>query len=421
MYLKDIDSFLCDNSNYLIDIQSGDLFELDDKDNFLSIYSSGKYYKDSEKEIANFISLNKDRKKNFNTNNEIIDINIIRINVSNACNLACKYCYAHGGNYSNVDSLMSMEVAKDIVKFIKEYMNKADTIFFFGGEPLLNVDVIEYICSEFEDKSFKLITNGTILNDRVIAVLKKYNISIGLSLDGPAEFHDKFRVTKEGKPTFKTILNNIKKLKDNKINILNLQGTYTDFTNKYISKEELINYFNDNFNFKFLTISNDVNSIDNIYDENESYVIDSIKKEKNVLLGLLFNALMNSKAKYNNVDFKCGAGNKSILIYSDGTIYPCQRFISEKMFNLSNIYNFNSNEFLSMRNKFNSEYLKIEKCNNCVAKFICNICLAERKNISEKNCHRIQERANLIYNNLPNYLLDKSLMNHYENILEYIK
>ena len=70
--------------------------------------------------------------------------------------------------------------------------------------------------------------------------------------------------------------------KDNKINILNLQGTYTDFTNKYISKEELINYFNDNFNFKFLTISNDVNSIDNIYDENESYVIDSIKKEKNV-------------------------------------------------------------------------------------------------------------------------------------------
>ncbi|MPN48827.1 hypothetical protein SDC9_196439 [bioreactor metagenome] len=165
MYLEDIEVFLCDNSNYLVDLYNGDLFLLDDKETFLSIYKSNNFLNKDEEEMYNFIKANRERKNNYNIN--ILDIDTIRINISNACNLACKYCYANGGNYTKPNSLMSKKVAKDIVTFIKNNLNHIETIFFFGGEPLLNIDIIEYICSEFKDKKFKLITNGTLINDKI--------------------------------------------------------------------------------------------------------------------------------------------------------------------------------------------------------------------------------------------------------------
>lgn len=415
MYLEDIEVFLCDNSNYLVDLYNGDLFLLDDKETFLSIYKSNNFLNKDEEEMYNFIKANRERKNNYNIN--ILDIDTIRINISNACNLACKYCYANGGNYTKPNSLMSKKVAKDIVTFIKNNLNHIETIFFFGGEPLLNIDIIEYICSEFKDKKFKLITNGTLINDKILYVLKEYSISVGLSLDGPSDIHNNSRITKEGEPTFEIIMDNIQKLKDNNIDIINVQGTYTDFTSNHMSKDDLVQYFDKNFKFKFLTISNDVNNKNSIYTENENYVINSIMNEKNVLLGLTINAILNSKSNYINNDFKCGAANRSMLIYSDGSIYPCQRFISEKESRLSNIYNFNKKELLLNRNIFNKKYLNIEKCSKCVAKFTCNICLADKAEANESLCKTIREKCEEIYNNLPNYLLDDSLMEHYENIM----
>ena len=416
MYLEDIEVFLCDNSNYLINLYDGDLFLLDDKENFLSIYRTNNFNNEEEKEIYNFIKTNRDIKNNYRINSNISDIDTVRINVSNSCNLACTYCYANGGNYKNENNIMSKKVAEDIVRFLKENMNHIETIFFFGGEPLLNIDIIEYICGEFKDKSFKLITNGTLINEKIIDVIKKYDIAIGLSLDGPRNIHDNSRITKEGNPTFDIIIKNIQKLKDNNINIINIQGTFTEFTNKHISKDDLVKYFDNNFEVKFLTVSDDVNNRTATYSENENYVIKSIMNEKNVLLGLTMKALLNSKSSNAITDFKCGASNASMLIYSDGKIYPCQRFISEKDLILTDIYNYNKENFKSKRNLFNEKYLNINKCNNCMAKFVCTICLADRSEVNEEFCSTVRNKCGEVYNNLPNYLLDEDLMKHYEKI-----
>ena len=68
------------------------------------------------------------------------------LNITNKCNLACKYCYANGGNYCSSEGIMKVETAKATLDtFLKRYRN-IRVIQFFGGEPTFNLDVIEFVC-----------------------------------------------------------------------------------------------------------------------------------------------------------------------------------------------------------------------------------------------------------------------------------
>ena len=100
----------------------------------------------------------------------------VTVCVSNDCNLRCKYCYAKGGNYGRNRSVMSKKTAKSFVDFCVTNFNRVDNVSFFGGEPLLNYPVIEYICKLFKEQSlnesftlpsFSMITNGTLCNDEL--------------------------------------------------------------------------------------------------------------------------------------------------------------------------------------------------------------------------------------------------------------
>lgn len=416
MYLKDIDVFLCDNSNYLIDIYTGDMFLLNNRDTFLDIYK-GKIV-DGNEDIKQFISQNKSRGISCKEAINVVDINTIRINVSNDCNLNCKYCYADGGNYKKEVGLMDISTATEVVRFIENYFPNVETIFFFGGEPLLNIEIIEFICEHLSEKYFKLITNGFFINDKIIEVIKKYDIKIGISIDGPENIHDEFRVTKSGAKTFRKICQNINKLQENGISLTNIQSTYTEFAERQMKKSDLVDYFIQNFDFKFLTIGDDVTEkwLDLIKDED----VDSIeifKKTDKIILDLAMNVILASKIVKAN-GMKCGAGNELILIHSNGNIYPCQRFISDKEFIMSNIYNFNMEKFLQKKKEFDDKYVNNSKCSGCLAKYVCNVCLSQINDISEVQCKLIEKACEQIYNKLPEYLNDDSLMELIEKNLE---
>ena len=106
------------------------------------------------------------------------------------CNLACRYCYIHKGQKH-----MSPETAGRIVDFIFQSTPPGEKIDigFFGGEPLLEVELIKTIVGmitdhrlyESERVLFSVITNGTLFSDEIAASLKQYNITLGISCDGP--------------------------------------------------------------------------------------------------------------------------------------------------------------------------------------------------------------------------------------------
>ena len=130
------------------------------------------------------------------------------------CNFACPYCYEEGHRYSSMDA----EVKNDLIKFIENYkdINQLN-VTWYGGEPLLELNIIEELTNEFLKKfdaskyNASIVTNGFLLNKENALKLKNNHVkSVQVTLDGPKEIHDNRRVLLSGEGTFDKILNNIK-------------------------------------------------------------------------------------------------------------------------------------------------------------------------------------------------------------------
>jgi len=122
---------------------------------------------------------------------------------------------------------MDIGTAKKIVDSIYDYMleKKLSTfaVILHGGEPLLwSIDNFEFLLSYVAKMNLQyalsvnliIQTNGFKINSHLIQLLKAYKIPIGISIDGPVEIHDKFRVTHNNKPTYHTIIENLYKIVD---------------------------------------------------------------------------------------------------------------------------------------------------------------------------------------------------------------
>jgi sulfatase maturation enzyme AslB (radical SAM superfamily) len=144
--------------------------------------------------------------------------------LTETCNLACKYCFVN-----TADAFCSKFMSKEIAKKSLDYLcnnaveSQVDnfSVMLFGGEPLLNPDVMEYIfeyglqLANVNNKKFtaSIVTNATIMNERIQSIFKKYinlvQLNCQLSIDGQKESQDLYRVTKDGKGSFDIIKKNV--------------------------------------------------------------------------------------------------------------------------------------------------------------------------------------------------------------------
>lgn len=141
-----------------------------------------------------------------------------------SCNLACPYCYE--GDRKAKGGLLTPNKIETILKFAKSHTQGGKkpliSVSFYGGEPLLNWKGCTYTLERLEemkedgeirDYSTGFVTNGTLVNDKVIDAINKYNIrSMQITLDGPKEIHDKRRIKTSGEGTFDRIIENMKLL-----------------------------------------------------------------------------------------------------------------------------------------------------------------------------------------------------------------
>jgi uncharacterized protein len=133
-----------------------------------------------------------------------------------ACNMACKYCYE-----ANKKGKMSTEVIEDIISFVDKQAKSLEQvdINWYGGEPLLALDVIEDLSLTLmdlgKDKHFiytsSIITNGYLLSKEVVDKLVGLNVTVcQVTVDGPARLHNEKRPLKNGKDSYQTIVENLK-------------------------------------------------------------------------------------------------------------------------------------------------------------------------------------------------------------------
>lgn len=147
------------------------------------------------------------------------------LNVTNKCNLSCTYCYEYGEDKLTVAPkpgerarapMMTPAVARESVEFL--FANAAGkgpiTITFFGGETLLNFDVIRGAVARAKELAetharpvgFALTTNASLLTPEVIAFLIEHQFGVNISIDGNREQHDQHRKFKSGRGSYDEIL-----------------------------------------------------------------------------------------------------------------------------------------------------------------------------------------------------------------------
>lgn len=149
----------------------------------------------------------------------------ITLQVTQQCNLRCRYCI-YSGSYLNrrhSKKVMSLDVAKKGIDFLIDHSIACDiiNIGFYGGEPLLEFELIKN-CVEYAEKkaegkkiTFNLTSNGTLLSKEIIEYFEKHNIGLMISIDGPKEIQDKNRkFALSGDGTFDKVISNLEMIKN---------------------------------------------------------------------------------------------------------------------------------------------------------------------------------------------------------------
>ncbi|MBQ4521512.1 MAG: thioether cross-link-forming SCIFF peptide maturase [Lachnospiraceae bacterium] len=313
------------------------------------------------------------------------------LHIAHDCNLACKYCFAGKGEYNGDKSLMSLEVGKKAIDFlIQNSGNRRNLeVDFFGGEPLMNFEVVKGIVAygrSLEEKynknfRFTLTTNGMLLNDEVMEFANKEMSNVVLSVDGRKEVNDRMRPTPNGKGSYDIFMPKFIKLANlrNQTNYY-VRGTCTHY-NLDFSKDVL--HLAD-LGFKQISVEPVVSLSEEPY---------AIKEEDLPILfeeyDILAKELIKRKKEGNGFNFfhfmidleqgpcvakrlsGCGSGVEYLSVTPWGDLYPCHQFVGEEDYLIGNLDDGITNTALRDEFKLCNVYAK-EKCKNCFARFYCS-------------------------------------------------
>lgn len=313
------------------------------------------------------------------------------LHVAHDCNLRCKYCFASQGDFKGDRSLMSFETGKKALDFLlKNSGNRKNLeVDFFGGEPLMNFDLVKKLVEygrEEEKKynkhfRFTITTNGMLLDEEIENFINENMDNVVLSIDGRKEVNDEMRPTINKKGSYDVIVPKFKELIEKRGDKdYFIRGT---FTNENLDFSKDLRDFYEN-GFKKTSIEPVVTDekesyaireehLDRILDEYEKMSKDYIeirKKDKDFSFFHFIIDLSQGPCIVKRT-VGCGAGSEYVAITPQGEIYPCHQFVGEEEFLLGNVDDGILNT--ELRNTFkNSNVYTNESCPSCWARYYCS-------------------------------------------------
>jgi len=277
----------------------------------------------------------------------------LSITVTNTCNLGCSYCYAEGGTYYNTDGLvMDPETAMRSVDRAAEGYSRIHHINFFGGEPTQNLKTIELVCEYVRFlhqrgdlrhmPSFGITTNGYRLSDRVFDVLRAYEFTATISLDGPREIQDLKRPTKGGSGSFDSVARTADRLLELGLEI-EFECTFTrDHLRQGHTIVSLMDFFRERFGCKVLhcpIVSAAPDSPEYLpFETCLELQGDAVEYSLRNLAAGVPNAtstavrlLHSLRAKAPIYDY-CPAGRSEVTVNADGDVYACFMLMQDRSY-----------------------------------------------------------------------------------------
>lgn len=313
------------------------------------------------------------------------------LHIAHTCNLNCSYCFASQGKYHGDRAVMSFEVGKRALDFLVENSGTRRNleVDFFGGEPLLNFDVVKQLVAyarsiEKEcNKNFRftLTTNGMLIDDDVIDFANREMSNVVLSLDGRKEIHDRFRVDYNGKGSFDTIVPKFQKLVEARGGKnYYMRGTFThanpDFLEDIktmldlgfteLSMEPVVCASGDPAELT----SEDIEIVKEQYEKLAELMLERREKGNPFTFYHYMLDLKGGPCIYKRIS-GCGSGTEYLAVTPWGDLYPCHQFVGDESFRLGNIYDGVTN--LEKQNEFaNCNVYSREECRSCWARLYCS-------------------------------------------------
>ncbi|MBO8127888.1 MAG: thioether cross-link-forming SCIFF peptide maturase [Peptococcaceae bacterium] len=317
------------------------------------------------------------------------------LNVAHSCNLACRYCFAGSGRYGSGPALMPREVGRRAVEMLLERSGtrRRLEIDFFGGEPLLNFEVVQDIVTYARERAaavgkeinFTLTTNGVLLDDAVGEFLLKEAVNVVLSIDGRPGVHDRMRPTPDGRGTHNLIISRARRFAERwdqwsgTKGYFYVRGTYTrhnlDFDADY-------RYLAD-FGFRHISIE-PVVSEDNEYGLREEDLSAVSKAYQRLAEDYLARVRQGRRVRFFHFEVDldggpclpkllsgCGAGQAYLAVAANGTLYPCHQLVGQENFKIGDVFRGVNNSTIPRSFTAAHVYAK-EHCRSCWAKYLCS-------------------------------------------------
>lgn len=352
------------------------------------------------------------------------------------CNLRCKYC---GYMPKYIDESyklknMTKEVAFKAIDILMKNSYESDLchLGFYGGEPLLRLDLIKECINYINEKYpfrkpiYNITTNAVLLDDKVTDYIIENDIKVIISLDGPKKDQNKYRVDYNGDESYEKVIQNIqafyhknpKYFKESVIyNVVMYKGAtnelFESIDSLWKSGVNMIELFSTEYFMK---------SRDESDDDDKDEKIDAKKYEfayKNMLKSMkkYFNSFEESA--FNNVILPggfCIPGIRKNFVTTDGKIILCEKVDEcQKIFEIGDVeHGIDINKIEAL---VNETLKRVEKCKDCWAAKFCRLCFKDILNISDEFCEksRLNVENELIYY-LEHIRNNRELINYISNI-----
>ena len=278
-------------------------------------------------------------------------LNTIVLNVTNQCNLACTYCYEYGEDkivdtvHGRQSKFMSETTARDAVDLLMNESGRVAHMTFFGGETLLNFPVLKSTVAYARTRAaeagktidFSLTTNATLLKPDIIEFLAENDIGVTISMDGPKQLQNRFRVFHDGSGSYDIVSPKIKELlRKHRTRPIGARVTLTSET---IDVARIYRHLTDEFGFWEVGFAPVTTSPGQHYAISDAGFDRMLGQFRELALEFLEHAVQNRHHGFSNVKdtleeihkgvskaYPCGAGLGLLGVSTDGDVAVCHRF-----------------------------------------------------------------------------------------------
>jgi uncharacterized protein len=318
-------------------------------------------------------------------------IKALCLHVAHTCNLSCDYCFASQGKYHGERALMSFEVGKQAIDFLvaNSGTRRNLEVDFFGGEPLMNLEVVKQIVAyarsieKEKNKNFRftLTTNGLLLNEEVTDFLNRECHNVVLSLDGRREVHDRLRRTPVGQGSYDIIVPKFQEfVKQRGDREYYMRGTFThnnvDFTKDLF---HMLDLGFDKLSMEPVVCSPDdpyaltEADIDTLYEQYELLAEDMLKRQSEGKSYTFYHYMLDLEhgpCVYKRIS-GCGSGTEYLAVTPWGELFPCHQFVGDGKYSLGDVWKGVTNTEIRDEFKLCNAYARPD-CRDCWARLYCS-------------------------------------------------